>query len=173
MTARYLVNFLKPFCPEIFVYSSHISNEELQAYGMKQASLQEIFSQCKIVTLHSAMNEKNKHMISRELLSLLKPDSLLINTARGGLIDEEAMIELLSSGNFRAVLDVFEHEPLPGSHPLRQMENVYVIPHRAGPTYDRRKFVTDALIEDVKNWEKGLPMRTEISRKYAGFMTRE
>ena len=173
MTSKYLLNFLKPFRPEILVYSSHISDDELKAHGMKRASLEEIFAQCKIVTIHSAMNEKNKHMITRELLSLLKPESLLINTARGGLIDEEALTELLAEGRFKAVLDVFEVEPLAAEHPLRQMDNVYVIPHRAGPTYDRRKFVTAALIEDVKNWEKGLPLKMEISSKYAGFMTRE
>ncbi len=173
MTTRYLLNFLKPFRPEIFVYSSHISDEELENHGMKRAGLEEIFSQCKIVTIHSAMNEKNRHMITRDLLSLLKPESLLINTARGGLIDEESLTELLSAKRFRAVLDVFEQEPLPTTHPLRQLENVYVVPHRAGPTYDRRKFVTRALIEDVKNWENHLPMKTEISKSYAGFMTRE
>lgn len=173
MTTRYLLNFLKPFRPEIFVYSSHISDEELKVHGMKRATLEEIFSECKIVTIHSAMNEKNRNMISRELLSLLKSDSLLINTARGGLIDEEAMTELLGAGRFRAVLDVFCQEPLPEKHPLRNMENVYVVPHRAGPTYDRRKFVTRALIEDVKNWENKLPMKTEISSSYAGFMTKE
>ena len=173
MTSKYLLNFLKPFRPEIFVYSSHISEEELTTHGMKRATLEEIFSECKIVTIHSAMNEKNKKMIHRELLSLLKPDSLLINTARGGLIDEEAMVELLDAGRFRAVLDVFCQEPLPEKHPLRSMENVYVVPHRAGPTYDRRKFVTRALIEDIKNWENKLPMKTEIPRSYAGFMTKE
>ena len=140
---------------------------------MKRASLEEIFSECKIVTIHSAMNDKNRHMITRELLSLLRPDSLLINTARGGLIDEEAMTELLAAGSFRAILDVFEQEPLPEDHPLRQLANVYVIPHRAGPTYDRRKFVTAALIQDIRAWEKGEPLKMEISQKYASFMTRD
>ncbi len=173
MTSRYLLDFLKPFRPEIYVYSSHISEEELAKHNMKRASLEEIFSECKIVTIHSAMNEKNRHMITRELLSLLRPESLLINTARGGLIDEEAMTELLAAGSFRAILDVFEQEPLPEDHPLRQLANVYVIPHRAGPTYDRRKFVTAALIQDIHAWENGDPLKMEISKKYASFMTRD
>lgn len=171
MTSRYLVDLLKPFRPEILVYSSHISDEELAEKNMKRASLEEIFSECKIVTIHSAMKEKNRHMINRELLEMLSPEALLINTARGGLIDEEVMVELLSENRFRAVLDVFEVEPLPVPHALRELPNVYVIPHRAGPTYDRRKFVTMALIEDVKNLGTGAPLKMEISRQYAGFMS--
>jgi phosphoglycerate dehydrogenase-like enzyme len=172
MIAKHLVRFLTPFHTKIKVYSSHISDQELNEYNMEKASLKEIFSTCKIFSLHSAMNEKTFHMIDKPLLEKIQPGALLINTARGAIINEPALIEELKSKRFRAILDVFEQEPLPAGHPLRKMDNVYVIPHMGGPTYDRRKFVTLALAEDIQNYFMEKPLRLEISRQYAGMMTK-
>ena len=173
MTARHLVKMLKVFRCETLVYSSHISEDELQEGNMKRATLEEIFSTCKIVSLHSALTPKNHHMINKNLLDMLQPDAILINTARGEIIDESAMIESLSKGRYRAVLDVFEQEPLPVDSPLRKLKNAYLIPHRAGPTYDRRKYVTLRLAADLENFFAGRPLNLEISKEYSGFMTQK
>ena len=71
-----------------------------------------------------------------------------------------------------AVLDVYEEEPLPMSSKLRSVPNTILMPHMAGPTIDRRKFVTEALIEDIKNYFSGKSLKLEISREYAKRMTR-
>jgi phosphoglycerate dehydrogenase-like enzyme len=172
MTVRHLIKMLRPFRCEFFVCSSHISDEELRENGLKKASLDEIFENCDIVSLHSAMTPKNYRLINRGFLEKLTPEKILINTARGGIIDEEAMTEMLARGRFRAVLDVFEREPLPEGHPLTKLENAYLIPHRAGPTYDRRKYVTLGLLDDIENFFSGKPLKLEITREYAGYMTR-
>ena len=172
MIAKHVVKMLKPFRPELLVYSGHISDEELRANNMKRASLEAIFSSCKIISLHSAMTEKNRHMITQELMELIKPESILINTARGGLIDEEAMIDLLEKDRFRVVLDVYETEPLPENHRIRNIKNSYFIPHMAGPTVDRRKFVTFALIDDILNFFDGKDLKLEISQSYKQHMTK-
>lgn len=173
MIPKHLVRMLKPFRVKIKVYSGHISDEELKLYGMERASLEEIFSTCDVISIHSALNEKTRHMINKELLQKIRSGALLVNTSRGAVIDEEALTEEMKKNRFTAVLDVYEHEPLPLNHPLRTLPNVYPIPHMGGPTYDRRRFVTLALIEDMKNMINGKPLKTEISSSYFGHMTKE
>lgn len=171
--AKFLVEMLRPFRPEkIMVYSSHLSKEEEKRYGVQPATLQEIFSQCDIVSLHASLNEKNYHMITGELVKSMKDDALLVNTARGAVIDEAAMAEELKTGRIRAVLDVFEEEPLPLDSPLRNLENVYLIPHMAGPTIDRRESVTLALARDIARFFRGeSDLETQIPPDYAKQMT--
>ena len=125
------------------------------------------------MSLHSALTPENYHMIDRKLLEKLNPESILINTARGGIVDESVMTELLIENRFRAVLDVFSHEPLEKNNLLRKLSNVYLFPHRAGPTYDRRKCVTQSLADDIENFFMGKPIRLEITKEYASHMTKE
>lgn len=164
--ARHLVRMLKPFHNEILVYSSFITDEEVEANGMRRASLEEIFSECKIISIHSALTEETIHMINRELMERIRPDALLINTARGRVIDEEAMTDLLEQNRFRAFLDVFEVEPLPRESRLRSLDNVYLIPHMGGPTFDRCPWVTMGLIDDLVPFLEGKPVASEITKAH-------
>ena len=82
------------------------------------------------------------------------------------------MAEELQKGRFKAVLDVYETEPLPPESKLRKLKNVILIPHMGGPTIDRRKYVTLGLIEDIKRFSKGEKLKYEISREHAAAMTR-
>lgn len=174
MIPKHLVRLLKPFRVKIKVYSGHISDEELEEYGMERATLEEVFSTCKIISIHSALNEKTYHSINKELLERIPDGAVLINTSRGAVIDEDALVEELKKERFTAVLDVYEHEPLPENHPLRNnMPNVYAIPHMGGPTYDRREYVTLALAEDIENFYAGKPLRMEISSQYRAYMTKQ
>ena len=111
-------------------------------------------------------------MVNKRLLEMIPDGALFINTARGSIVDEEALIEELSKGRFKAVLDVFEKEPLPDDSKLRKLDNVMLIPHMAGPTVDRRRYVTLGLVDDIKAYFRGEPMKNEISREYAAYMTR-
>lgn len=173
MIPKHLVKMLKPFRVKIKVYSSHISDEELKEYGMERATPEEVFSTCDVISIHSALNEKTRHMINQELLGKIQDGAVLINTSRGAVIDEAALVEEMKKNRFTAVLDVYEHEPLPLDHPLRSLPNVYPIPHMGGPTYDRRRFVTLALIEDMNNMISGKPLKMEISSDYFCHMTKQ
>ncbi len=95
MIAEYLVKFLKPFGCRILVSSRHISEEELAAAGIEAASAEEIFRTCDIVSLHNSLTMRTKHSIGAELLNSMKDGALLVNTARGALIDEEALVSVL------------------------------------------------------------------------------
>lgn len=116
--SRNLIKMLHPFHVQIKLYSNHTTAQEAQVLGVQKVSLKELFSSCKIVTLHCARSESNYHIVNDSLLELLPQNSLLINTARGDLIDETALIRHLKRGHFRALLDVFKVEPLPPDSPL-------------------------------------------------------
>lgn len=169
--SRYLINLLKPFDVKIKLFSNHTSDEEAAELGVEKVSLEEMFKTCKIISVNSSRTPKNYHMVSDELMSLLKPDSLLVNTSRGSLIDEAAMAKHLKAGHFRAILDVYEEEPLPMTSELRGLENCILMPHCGGPTTDRRAAATRIVIDDVINIMEGRPAKNEIGQARAAVMT--
>lgn len=161
--AKQLVFLLKPFHVELLVNSGHMTDEEAECYGVKKASREEIFESCDIVSLHLGNNEKTKGCINRELLERLKPNSLLVNTARSGIVDTKAMTELLEQKRFCAALDVFDEEPLPADEPLRGMENVMLIPHMGGPTIDMREQIVLSFAEDFAAFAQGKPLQNRFN----------
>lgn len=103
-----------------------------QNLNIEIVSLDRLLSESDFVTLHADLRLENRAMINAERLAHMKSTAILINTARGGLIDESALISALREGQIAgAALDVFEQEPLPDNHPLRGFENVYLAPHNA------------------------------------------
>ena len=173
MIAKNVARMLRAFDCRVKVYSSHkLADEELQTYEIEQCSAEELFRTADIVSVHSALTDKNYHEIDAEKLSLMHDGALLVNTARGAVIDEGALTKELCSGRLRAVLDVFEEEPLPMTSPLRGLDNVVIVPHMGGPTTDVRRLVTLGLIDDVKRLAEGnLNLENQISMAYAKNMT--
>ena len=171
MIAEYLVKFLKPFGCRIMVSSRHISAEELAEAGIEAAAAEEIFRTCDVVSLHSSLTARTKHSIGADLLNSMKDGALLVNTARGALIDEEALVSVLQERPVWAALDVFEAEPLPMDSPLRECERVLLMPHAAGPTADRRYVVTSHVLDDIGRFLNGEPLDCEIDFARAGTMT--
>ena len=169
--SRHLISYLKPFHCNIKLFSNHTSDEEAAELGVEKVSLEEMFKTCKIISINSARTPKNYHIISDELMSLLRPDCLIVNTSRGSLIDEEAMARHLQAGHFRAILDVYEVEPLPMESPLRGLENCILIPHRGGPTTDRRAAATRVVIDDVIAILNGEKPKYEVAKARAATMT--
>lgn len=171
MIAKYFVEMLKPFRASIKVYSNHLKDEVCEKYNLQRASLEEIMTTCKIISIHTSKRPDTFHMINEKLLKMIPAGSLLVNTARGAIIDEKAMAEELQTGRFKAILDVYEEEPLPLESRLRGLKNVILIPHMGGPTIDRRKHCTIAMIEDIKRYKAGEPLLNEIDKAYAKMMT--
>ena len=169
--SRYLISYLKPFNCNIKLFSNHTTDEEAAALGVEKVSLEEMFKTCKIISVNSSRTPKNYHIISDELMSLLRPDCLIVNTSRGSLIDEEAMARHLQAGHFRAILDVYEVEPLPVDSPLRGLENCILIPHRGGPTTDRRAAAARIVIDDVITILNGGTAKYEVGPARAATMT--
>lgn len=174
MIAENLARLLNCFDVQIKIYSGHLSPETAAKYNATVCSLDEIFETCDIVSVHSALNDKSYHFIGKEQLSKMKDDSLIINTARGAVINEAELIQELKTGRIRAILDVYENEPLPMDSGLRGLDNVILMPHRGGPTTDVREWVTIELARDVKNFFEGkTDLKHQISLEYASRMTDE
>lgn len=171
MIAGFVVQMLKPFHNRIKVFSRHIGEEELKKQKMEKAELSEIFSTCDVISIHSGMTKENYHLITEELLRSMKPGALLINTARGAVIDEEALVRVLKEQDIYVVLDVYETEPLPKGHPLTECERAILMPHMGGPTIDRRLAVTRAVMSDISHFLDGKELDCEISRAYADKMS--
>jgi len=109
-----------------------INQDFVTRVGVEMTSLHELLSQIDFVSLNCDLNPTSHHLINRETLGFMKPGAVLINTSRGQVVDEVALIEVLQAGNLAgAALDVFEDEPLPPDSPLLVMDNVMLAPHNA------------------------------------------
>jgi len=129
---RNVIKLLKNFDVEILLYDPYVSKEEAEKLGVKLASLEELMSKSDVVSLHAPSIPETYHMINRDNIKLLKPGAILINTARGSLVDESALIERLAKGDIFACIDVTDPEPPDINSPLRKLPNVILTPHIAG-----------------------------------------
>ncbi len=172
--SEYLIRMLQIFRTQIKVFSHYpLPDEYVRDFHCTQASLEDIFSTCDIVSVHSALNDQNRGLIGKEHFAVLKDGALFINTSRGAVIDEGALIEALGENRFHAVLDVYRQEPLPADSPLRTMPNVLAVPHMAGPTLDRRPVITSALIDEMIRFFSGeAAFELEITQNLASRMTK-
>ncbi len=114
----------------VIAWSQNLTPEKATAAGATYTPLEDLFRQSDIVTLHLRLSDRTKGLVTAGRISLMKPTACLVNTARGPLIDENALVAALRDGKIRgAALDVFQTEPLPVDHPLRALENVVLSPH--------------------------------------------
>lgn len=170
--SKFFLELIRWFGCEVLIYSSHLDAETAAAYGGRTASLEEIFSECEVISLHTSLTEKTAGMITRELLEKLKPDTLLVNTSRGGVIDETALFEYLHEGRFYAALDVYVEEPLLPDNPIRQCKNAFLMPHMGGPTIDMREEVTMELCRDIQRMQKGEKLQNQFDAASAARMSK-
>jgi phosphoglycerate dehydrogenase-like enzyme len=170
--SRILMKLLKPFRVKIKVYSTRRDMAFAEEAGFSYADLDEIFSTCKIISVHTARTPKTIKMLGKKHFQLIKEGGIFINTARGEVIDEDALIEELKKKRFRALLDVYNEEPLPPDSPLPGLDNLTLFPHQAGPTVDRRAAITGYLIDDIEAFFGGGEMYNEITRETAERMTK-
>lgn len=169
--SKKLIPMLKAFTNDIKVYSTHPNPETAEKMGFTYAGLDEIFKTCKIVSVHTAKNDDTFHMINKHHFDLLSDGALFINTARGAVIDEDALCEALKENRFTALLDVFETEPPKADSPLLKLDNALTFPHMAGPTYDRRERITIALIDDMMRFFEGKKPENLVTKEVAVKMT--
>ena len=173
MIAKEVARMLQVFGCKVKVFSNHgVSEEEAKKYCVEPVSLEELFKTCDVVSVHSGMTPKTYHMVNASLLSMMRDGALLVNTSRGAVIDEAALEEEVINGRLRAVLDVFEVEPLPATSRLRGLNNVVIVPHCGGPTVDVRGILTEAMIDDVVSCMNGnTDVPSKMSMEYAKNMT--
>ncbi len=132
--------------------------------GVEMTALEDLLQRADFVSLNCDLNPSSYHLINARTLALMKPSAVLINTARGAVVDEVALIEALQTGRIAgAALDVYEHEPLPADSPLRQMDNVLLAPHNANSSpaaWERVHYNT------LKNLLEGLGLPTDDLKRF-------
>jgi len=133
--AQHMARIAKGFGMNVLVYSPHCTDEKAKKIGAKRASLEEVLRESDFVSIHIPHTEETHHLLNKKNLSLMKPTAYLINCARGGIVNEEDLYELLKEGKIAgAALDVFEQEPPSPDNKLLKLENVTLTPHLGANT---------------------------------------
>lgn len=151
---------LRPFGFRVLVHDAFVSEESLRALGAEPAALDDLLGEVHAVSLHVPLTGTTRHLLNASALQRMRPGALIVNTARGGLIDEAALAEALLSGHLGgAALDVVEREPLPPDSPLRDVPGLLLTPHAA--------FFSDgslAALQRLATEEAGRALRDEPLR---------
>jgi phosphoglycerate dehydrogenase-like enzyme len=159
---RRVIALLEPFDLEIVVADPHLSPAEAEALGVTLVDLPTLLRTCAIVSVHAPELPSTHHLLGATELALVQDGATLVNTARGSLVDTEALVVELASGRISAVLDVTDPEPLPGDHPLLSLPNAFVTPHVAGALGSELGRLTEAALQEVERHAAGLPPRHEV-----------
>src|SRR5258708_5875602 len=118
------------FGMELIAWSQNLTADKAQTFGARLVSKEEFFRSADIVTIHVVLSQRTKGLVGAAELQAMKPSARLINTSRGPIVDERALIEVLRNRRIAgAALDVFDVEPLPPDHPFRSLDNVLATPH--------------------------------------------
>ncbi len=143
---------------DVIAWTYNPSDERARRIGVTYVGLDELLERSDVVSLHVMLTDDSRHMINRESLASMKPGALLINCGRGGLVDTDALVEALRSGQLGgAALDVFEEEPLPTDHPLLEMEHVVLTPHCADMTPEGVELLNEGAVNNVIAFLEGRP----------------
>ncbi|MHC4214171.1 MAG: 2-hydroxyacid dehydrogenase [Planctomycetota bacterium] len=151
--ARLVAGYLEAFGCHIIAADPFFKGDATPA---EIVDLEKLLKDSDVVSVHARLTEDTHHLIGEKELSLMKPSAVLVNTARSGLIDEQALIEALSQKRIMgAALDVFDTEPLPPDHPLLKLDNVTITPHLAGSTIDAFRNSPKLMAEHLSRMLKG------------------
>jgi phosphoglycerate dehydrogenase-like enzyme len=170
MVGRRVIALLKPFRCDVRVYDPYLSEEESRVLGVRRVSLEELFSECEIVSVHAPTTPETKRMIGAAHFRALQDGTLFVNTSRAWVLDQEALVAELQTGRFRAVLDVFENEPLQPDHPLRDLNNVFLTPHISAYTTESRLRLVEGVAEDMRRFFAGEPLTLAVSPERLNIM---
>ncbi len=159
---RCLMKLLIPFDFRVLLYDPYITPLEARQCGGQKTGLGELLSQSDIVSLHAPLLPDTQHMIGAREVQLMRDNATLINTARGALVDQEALITELKTGRINAVLDTTEPDVLPPQSPLYRMNNVFLTPHIAGSLGTETQRLADYIVEEVERFTRGQPLSRTI-----------
>lgn len=162
MVGRRVIALLQPFNCDIRIFDPYLSDDEAQRLGVRRVTLEEVFRDSDIISIHAPTTPETKRMIGQAHFESIQDEALLVNTARTWVLDEEALIAELRKERFRAVLDVFEQEPLPPDSPVRDLDNVFLTPHISAYTTESRLRLVEGVAEDFRRFFAGEPLRLAV-----------
>jgi phosphoglycerate dehydrogenase-like enzyme len=144
----------------LIAWSQNMTAERARACGAELVTLDDLLRRADFVSIHLVLSERTHGLIGARELALMKPTAFLINTSRGPIVDEPALIDALERGTIAgAGLDVFDTEPLPPDHPLRRLPNTVLTPHIGNVSREAYTVHYRQLTEDIEAWLDGSPIR--------------
>lgn len=148
------------FGMRVLAWSQNLTPETAQQRGAVRVEKDELLRGSDVLSLHLRLSARTRGIIGRAELEMMKPTALLVNTARGPLVDEQALLTALRSGTIAAAaLDTYEHEPLPPDHPLRQLPNALLTPHLGYVTQQTYALFYSQAVDDIVAFLHGRPVR--------------
>src|SRR4030088_2421362 len=148
------------FGMNVIAWSPNLTAERCKEVGVCYASKEELFATADVITVHVVLSQRSRGLVGREDLARMKPTSYLVNTARGPIVDEAALLETLQQKKIAgAAGEVFSVEPLPTDHPFRKLDNIVLTPHLGYVTEESFRNHSAQLIEGITAWIKGEPLR--------------
>jgi phosphoglycerate dehydrogenase-like enzyme len=169
-TGRLVIDLLRPFGCRILVADPYLAPARAADPGVELSSLDEVMAECDIVTLHAPVLDETRGMIGARQMKLLRDGAFLINTARGAIIDDAALLDRLRIGTITAALDVFDTEPLPDDSPFRTAPGIILSPHTAGHTHETHRRQGRTAVDEVRRYLSGEPLRHEVTREMLATM---
>ena len=155
-----VATFGKVFLMDVIAWSENLTVEHANSLGVQRVEKQELFRRSDFLTIHTVLSKRTRDLVGPDDLAAMKSTAYLINTSRGPIVNERALIAALEGRKLAgAALDVYDQEPLPTDHPLRRLENVVLTPHLGYVTQENyRVFYGDA-VENVRAFLAGNPIR--------------
>ncbi len=155
-----VAQFAQVFGMRVLAWSENLTPERAAQAGATWVSKRELFEQADILTIHLVLSDRSRGLVDAEALGWMKPTARLVNTARGPIVDEQALVQALTAGRLAgAALDVYAEEPLPVDHPFRHLPNVLATPHVGYVSEQNYRQFYEQMIEDIQAWAKGAPIR--------------
>jgi len=170
-TARAFLRLLAPFGCEIGVYDPYLSDEAASSLGVRKVSaIDDLCAWADVLSNHVPTTPETERLVGAPQLARLRSGALLVNSARAGAIDQDALLAELRSGRIRAALDVYPREPLAPDDPFRTLPNVFLTPHIAGASWEARSRMGEVMADEITRFVRGEPLRHEILAERLGTM---
>ncbi|WP_335932834.1 hydroxyacid dehydrogenase [Streptomyces sp. PTD5-9] len=165
---RRVIELLRVIDAEVLLYDPYVGAAEAQRLGVTRTDLDTLVATSDVVTLHAPDTAETRGIVDARRIGLMRPGTLLVNTARGPLVDTEALTADLVSGRLDAVLDVTSPEPLPRDHPLWDLPNVFLTPHLAGAQGNEVGRLGALAVEELARYARGAPFDHPVRRADLG-----
>jgi D-3-phosphoglycerate dehydrogenase len=155
-----IANVAKAFGMKVIAWSPNLTPEKCKEAGVDYATKEDLLRNADIVTIHVQLGDRSRGLLGEKDLALMKPTAYLVNTSRGPIVDEKALIAALTAGRLGgAGLDVFDVEPLPVDHPFRKLDNVVLTPHLGYVSAESYKVYYSDIVSNIRNFIDGKPVK--------------
>jgi len=168
LVGRRVIELLRPHDLRVLLHDPYVRPEEAALLGVASVGIGELFAQSDVVSIHTPLLPATRGLVSADLIAAMRPDAVLINTARGAVVDQDALGEAAAAGRVRAVLDVTDPEVLPPGHPLWDSPNVMITPHLAGSQGNEWRRLADLAVAEVARWAAGAGFAHQVRRERLG-----